>query len=228
MSSTLYVIATPIGNMGDITFRAVETLRQVNAIFAESPHHSKRLFDRYGIEPQVLLRYNDHTAGRMIQKAIEFAEAGEDIGLITDAGTPTIQDPGYKLVRAFRDRGFPVVPIPGPSAAIAALSASGMPTDRFVFLGFLPKGPNKKRKVLKEYDIDATIILYESPQRLLKTLHAIADSLGENRIVVVAREITKIYEEFLEGKVIELIEEFSNRDSIKGEFVVLVRKKDDR
>ncbi len=227
MSATLFVIATPIGNMKDITLRALETLKSVDVIFAESPLHSRRLFDRYDIKPGAIFKYNDHTAEKMIGKAIEFAEAGKDIGLITDAGTPTIQDPGYRLVRAFRERGFRVVPVPGPSAAIAALSASGMPTDRFVFLGFLPKGPIKKRRMLGRYDIDATMILYESPKRLLKTLEAISDALGHDRHLVVAREITKAYEEFVEGSVEEVIGEFASRDSIKGEFVILIRKKDD-
>ncbi len=224
MASTLFVIATPIGNMKDITIRALETLKSVDVILAESPKHSLRLFEHYGIDPKKLIKYNDHTSLKVIPVAMELAEAGKDIGLITDAGTPTIQDPGYRIVRAFRDRGFRVVPVPGPSAIMAALSASGMPTDKFLFLGFLPRGAQRKRNILKKYDLDATIVLYESPNRVSATLEAIADALGENRQVVVARELTKVYEEFLEGSASELATLFKGERKPKGEFVILIRK----
>jgi 16S rRNA (cytidine1402-2'-O)-methyltransferase len=223
MSGKLYVIATPMGNLDDITMRAINTLKSVDIIFAETPNHSKRLLEHYGIDKKVV-RYNDHNAYKMVDHAIELANSGMNIGLISDAGTPTIQDPGYRLVFAFRQNALEVIPIPGVSALIAALSASGLPTDRFVFLGFLPKGPIKKRNILKSFDMEATIILYESPNRLIKTLEAVSDALGQERYIVVAREITKIYEEFVEGKVDEVLDIFKNRDSIKGEFVILIRK----
>ncbi len=223
MSGKLFVIATPIGNMDDITIRAINTLKSVDIIFAESPNHSKRLLSHYEIDKKIL-KYNDHNYERMVERALELVSEEKNIALITDAGTPTIQDPGYRLVKAFRDNGFDVVPIPGASALIAAISASGMPTDRFVFLGFLPKGPIKKRKMLESFDMDATIILYESPNRIIKTLEAICDALGSDRYVMVAREITKIYEEFIGGSAEEILENFKSRDSIKGEFVILVRK----
>ena len=223
MSGRLFVIATPMGNLEDITIRAVNTLKSVDIIFAESPMHSKRLLLHYEIEKRVV-KYNDHNAMRMIDYALELAGEGSDIGLITDAGTPTIQDPGYRLVAAFRQKGIDVIPIPGASAFVAALSASGLPTDRFVFLGFLPKGPIKKRNILKSFDMEATIILYESPNRLIKTLAAVVDAFGEDREVVVARELTKIYEEFVTGSAKEVLEIFKERDSIKGEFVILIRK----
>ncbi len=223
MSGRLFVIATPMGNLEDITIRALNTLKSVDVIFAESPMHSKRLLSHYEIEKRVV-KYNDHNAVKMIDYALELADEGQDIGLITDAGTPTIQDPGYRLVSAFRQKGVDVVPIPGTSAFVAALSASGLPTDRFVFLGFLPKGPIKKRNILKSFDMEATIILYESPNRLIKTLEAVVDAFGEDREVVVARELTKIYEEFVAGSSKEVLEVFKGRDSIKGEFVILIRK----
>ncbi len=223
MSGALYVVATPIGNMEDITFRVVQTLKSVDYVLAESPHHSKRLFEKYSISTRLVKYNDDYNVKMIIEKAIDDIKNGMSIALITDAGTPTISDPGYRIVRACRENGLNVVPIPGPSALIAALSASGLPTDKFIFLGFLPKGPNKKRKTLKESDVGGTIVLYESPNRILKTLEAIKDALGE-RNVVVARELTKIHEEFLFGRVSEVLEKLSSYPSIKGEFVVLVEK----
>jgi len=143
--------------------------------------------------------------------------------LISDAGTPTISDPGFRIIQRCRENGIRVIPVPGPSALTASLSASGVPTDKFVFLGFLPKGPNKKRKVLKEADIGCTIVLYESPNRITKTLSAIEETLG-NRHVVLARELTKIHEEFIRGRVNEILEKLSHRPTIKGEIVILIEK----
>ena len=223
MSGVLYVVATPIGNMEDVTFRAVQTLKSVDYVLAESPHHSKRLFEKYSISTKLVKYNDDYDVKMVIEKAIEDIKNGMSIALITDAGTPTISDPGYRIVRACRENGLNVVPIPGPSALIAALSASGLPTDKFIFLGFLPKGPNKKRKTLKEADVGGTIVFYESPNRILKTLEAIKDALGDRNIVV-ARELTKIHEEFLFGRVSEVLEKLSRYPSIKGEFVVLVEK----
>lgn len=223
MSGKLFVIATPMGNLEDITIRAVNTLKSVDIIFAETPLHSKRLLDYYGIDKKIV-KYNDHNAYKMTERAVDLAFEGKNIGLITDAGTPTIQDPGYRLVSVFREKNIDVIPIPGVSALIAALSASGLPTDRFVFLGFLPKGSVKKRKILQSADIDATVILYESPNRIIKTLEAVCDAMGNNRIVVVAREITKIYEEFISGTALNLLGHFKRSESIKGEFVVLIKK----
>jgi len=223
MSGALYVVATPIGNLDDITFRAIRVLKNVDYVLAESPHHSKRLFEKYSISTRLVKYNDDYDVKRVIEQALSDIKSGMSIALITDAGTPTISDPGYRIVRACRENGLNVVPIPGASALTAALSASGLPTDKFIFLGFLPKGPNKKRKVLKESDIGCTIVFYESPNRILKTLDAVKDTLGE-RTVVVARELTKIHEEFLFGCVSDVIEKLSSYPSIKGEFVVLVEK----
>ncbi len=223
MSGKLFVIATPMGNLEDITIRAINTLKSVDIIFAENPLHSKRLLEYYGIDKKIV-KYNDHNAYKMIDRAVDLSFEGKNIGLITDAGTPTIQDPGYRLVSAFREKNIDVVPIPGVSAAIAALSASGLPTDRFVFLGFLPKGHVKKRKILQSADIDATVILYESPNRIIKTLESICDAMGKDRTVVVAREITKMYEEFIRGTAMDILEHFKGAESIKGEFVILIKK----
>ena len=223
MSGKLFVVATPIGNLDDITYRAIEVLKSVSYVLAEAPNHSRRLFEKYSIDTKLVKYNDDYYVEKIINQAIADAKNGQDIALITDAGTPTISDPGYRIVKAFRDNELKVVPIPGASALIAALSASGLPTDRFVFLGFLPKTSFKRKKALKEADIGATIIFYESPNRILKALADVKEALGE-REVVVARELTKIHEEFLIGKVSEIIDTLSKRPSIKGEFVVLVKK----
>ncbi len=223
MSGILYVVATPIGNLEDITFRAVKVLKNVSYVLAESPHHSKRLFEKYEIHNKLIKYNDDYNVEKIIDKALQDLEAGLSVALITDAGTPTISDPGYRIVRACRQKGFKVSPIPGPSALIAALSASGVPTDRFVFIGFLPKGPVKKRKALKEADMGCTIAFYESPNRILKSLEAIKDALGE-RTVVIARELTKIHEEFIYGDVSSVMDKLSKYPSIKGELVVMIEK----
>ncbi|WP_022670201.1 16S rRNA (cytidine(1402)-2'-O)-methyltransferase [Hippea alviniae] len=223
MSGKLFVVATPIGNLADITYRAVEVLKSVDYVLAEAPNHSRRLFEKYSIDTRLIKYNDDYYVEKIINQAITDAKNGQNIALITDAGTPTISDPGYRIVKAFRDNGLEVVPIPGVSAVITALSASGLPTDRFVFLGFLPKTSPKRRKALQEADIDATIVFYESPNRVLKALVDVKEALGE-REVVVARELTKIHEEFLVGTVSEVIDILSKRPSIKGEFVVLVKK----
>ena len=223
MSGTLFVVATPIGNMEDITFRALKTLKSVDYVLAESPHHSRRLFEEYSITTKLVKFNDDYDVREILKKALDDLKTGLNIALISDAGTPTISDPGYRIVRACRENGIRVVPVPGPSALIAALSASGVPTDKFVFLGFLPKGANKKKKALKEADIGGTIVLYESPNRVIKTLDAVKEALGE-RLVVVARELTKIHEEFLSGNVSEVLVELSKRPSLKGEFVILIEK----
>jgi len=221
MNAKLYVVATPIGNLQDITYRAVETLKSVDVIFAENPRHSKILLSTYNIKKE-LVSYNDHNYQKKIPFALDIARNGKTIALITDAGTPTIQDPGYRIVKAFIENGYDVVPIPGPSAFVCALQASGLATDKFVFLGFLPKSKSKQSKLLLKYDLDATIIIYESPNRLLKTLENIKQTLG-NRYVVIAKELTKIYEEFIRGKVEDVIAKLEEK-KIVGEFVILIEK----
>lgn len=225
MNGKLYIVATPIGNMDDITLRALDVLKSADIIFAESPRHSERLLSHYKIEKKIY-SYNDYNSHNMIEKALERIEQGSSIALITDAGTPTIQDPGYRLVKALREQFIDVVAVPGASALIAALSVSGLPTDRFIFLGFLPKGPIKKVNILKKFDLDATIILYESPNRLIRTLIAIENAFGKDRFIVVEREITKVYEEYISGSVCDVISQIEAKESIKGEFVILIRKSD--
>ncbi len=222
MIGKLFVVATPIGNMKDITLRAIDTLKDVDIIFAERPRHSLRLLSHYGISKSLFL-YNDRNWQKQIETALKLVKEGKNIALISDAGTPAIQDPGYRMVQYFRQKNIDVIPIPGSCASICALQASGLPTDKFVFLGFLPRSPGKKKKLLKTYGfLDATLIIYESPLRVKKTLNYINEILGE-REVVIARELTKIYEEFLFGTPPTLI---SKAEKIKGECVILVKKSD--
>ncbi len=221
MKTSLYVVATPIGNLKDITYRAIETLNQVDIIFAENPKHSKILLSTYNIKKEIT-SYNDYNYQKKIPLALNLAEKGKTIALITDAGTPTIQDPGYRIVKAFVENGYKVEPIPGPSAFVCALQASGLATDKFIFLGFLPKSTSKQSKILLKYDLDATLIIYESPNRIKKTLKNIRQTLG-NRYIVIARELTKIYEEFTRGHIDEVLNQFEEK-KIVGEFVILIEK----
>lgn len=222
MNTSLYIVATPIGNLKDITYRAIEVLNSVDMIFAENPKHSKILLSTYNIKKDIT-SYNDHNYQKKIPLALNLAKQGKTIALITDAGTPTIQDPGYRLVKAFVENGLGIEPIPGPSAFVCALQASGLATDKFIFLGFLPKSLSKQSKLLLKYDLDATIIIYESPNRLKKTLENIRQTLG-NRYIVLAKELTKIYEEFIRGNIEDIIKLLEGK-KIFGEYVILIERK---
>lgn len=222
----LYVVATPIGNLEDITYRAVKVLKDVVFVLAEDTRESKKLLDRYSIETQ-LISYRDQNHDRMIEKVFEKLNMGLDLALISDAGTPLISDPGYKLVRDLRNSGFEVVSIPGPSAVTSALSVSGLPTDRFVFLGFLPKSDGKRRTLLGQYkDLDNTIVIYESPNRLTKLLKLVLDVCGDI-YVYLAKDISKIREESFYGKLTDIIEQLNVRnfdENPHGEFVCIFSK----
>jgi 16S rRNA (cytidine1402-2'-O)-methyltransferase len=220
LAAGLYVVATPIGNLGDITLRALETLAAADMIACEDRRISKRLLDRYGIKAR-LVSYHDHNAGRTGPQLIEWIRQGRSIALISDAGTPLISDPGFRLVRDARAAGLPVWPIPGPSAPIAALSACGLPADHFYFEGFLPSKSHARRTRIGELKaIAATLIIYESPNRVAACLADIADILGDDRKVCVCREITKRYEEAVTGRARSLAERYA--DGAKGEFVIIV------
>lgn len=226
MESGLYVVATPIGNLGDMSQRAVEILREVALVAAEDTRHSQRLMMHYGIDTP-MLAYHDHSDARAMTRIVDRLVAGESVALVSDAGTPLISDPGYRLVREVQDRGFAVHPVPGPCAAIAALSASGLPTDRFRFEGFLPSRAGARRNRLLELAREAaTIILYEAPHRVLDTLEAVGEVLGGDREAVLAREITKTFETIRRGTVEEL-HAFVAADGHqqKGEIVLLVTGK---
>ncbi len=219
-AGTLYIVATPIGNLEDITFRAVRILKEADLIAAEDTRHSRKLLTHFGIS-KPLTSYFDHNKILKGKYILDQLGEGRTVALITDAGTPCISDPGYQLVRDAVAAGFSVVAVPGASAAITALSASGLPTDAFAFEGFLPSRQAKRRERLASLkDERRVMIFYESPNRLHVALVDMRDILGE-REVVVARELTKIYEEFIRGDVSAVIDQVGER-RIKGEVVVLV------
>jgi 16S rRNA (cytidine1402-2'-O)-methyltransferase len=220
MAGTLYLVATPIGNLGDISTRALETLRQVSFVACEDTRHSRVLLDHFGISADTV-SLPAFAEGQRAGRILDRLEAGEDCALVTDAGSPGISDPGEKLVAEALERGVKVVPVPGPTALVAALSASGLPTARFHFLGFLPrKGPERQAMLEEVAPLSATIALYESPRRLAETLVDLKDVLGDRRAVV-ARELTKVHEEFVRGSLSELAGRYATEEP-RGEVVVLV------
>ena len=227
MSNTgqLFVVGTPIGNLEDVTLRAISTLQSVDIILAEDTRNSKKLLDAHKIETK-MISYHEHSNDKEIKKIIDLLLEGKDLALISDAGTPTISDPGYGLIRNCIKHDIVIVPIPGVSAITAAMSVSGLPSDSFTFVGFLPqkKGRLKKIELLK--NIENTVILFESPYRLEKTLNQLLDHLG-NRSVVVGRELTKLYEEVIRGNLTDVIKYFS-KSKVKGEIVIMIGKDDDR
>lgn len=223
MTGTLYVVATPIGNLEDITFRAVRVLREAARIACEDTRQTRKLLDHYGITTPVVSCHEHNEAARA-PELIAMLEAGDPIALVSDAGTPLVSDPGYRLVGMAAARGIPVVPVPGPCAAVAALSAAGLATDSFLYLGFLPARPAQRRRALEEVrDAPHTLVLYETPHRILEALEDIEEALGD-RDVVVARELTKIHEEFLRGTPAALRDALAARPAVKGEITLLVAK----
>lgn len=218
---TLYVVGTPIGNLEDMTFRAVQVLKEVDLIAAEDTRHTGGLLQHFQIAtPQI--SYHDHNRHSRQAELIARLQQGQSIALVTDAGMPGISDPGYELVAACVEAGFAVVPIPGASAVVTALSAGGLPTDRFVFEGFLPSKGTERRDRLEALQSEfRTIVLYEAPHRLKQTLTDLAATLGDDRSIVLARELTKRFEEFWRGTVAEAIAVYGDREPM-GEFTVLV------
>ena len=223
MSGVLYIIATPIGNLGDITIRAVETLKSVDIVLAEDTRHSKKLFAHYEIITP-LRAFHEHNENEKVNGIISEISAGKSIALISDAGTPLISDPGYLLVSEAKKNEIEVVPIPGPSAVIAALSSSGIASNSFTFFGFLPTKQLARLKLLKtKRNLNETIIFYESPKRILSTMEDMLEVFGEDREVCLAKELTKSYETILNDKLTKLIEYLlSDPNHQKGEFVILV------
>tara|TARA_B100000315_G_scaffold67587_1_gene61431 strand:- start:407 stop:1099 length:693 start_codon:yes stop_codon:yes gene_type:complete len=219
----LYIVSTPIGNLEDITLRALRVLKDSSLIAAEDTRHTKKLLNHYKIStPQ--MSYFEHNRFKRIPQIINHLNAGKDIAVVTDAGTPGISDPAYKLIRAVIEAGCRVEAIPGASASITALSASGLPSDRFIFEGFLPSKKGRKVKLERLSTIEATIIFFESPKRINKTLNDILEYFGD-RPAVIARELTKIHEEMIRGKVSDLLSYFTERTP-RGEFVIMIGKDD--
>ena len=221
----LFVVGTPIGNLADITYRAIDVLNNVEFIFAEDTRVSKKLLNHYSIDKKIY-SYHDYSRDSEVVNLINILVDGSNVALISDAGTPTISDPGYRLIRKCIKKGIDVIPIPGPSAVTAALSVAGLPSDSFTFIGFLPQKKGRVKKIEQLNDIDNTIIVFESPHRILKTLNQFLEILG-NRQVVIGRELTKLYEEIIRGNLKEVIQRISDK-SLKGEIVIMIGKNDDR
>ncbi|MCP4116782.1 MAG: 16S rRNA (cytidine(1402)-2'-O)-methyltransferase [Desulfobacteraceae bacterium] len=218
---TLYVVATPIGNLEDITFRAVRILKEVQVIAAEDTRHTGKLLSHYQIKNSLVSCHEHNEEGRIPELILRLSR-GDDIALVSDAGTPSVSDPGYRLIRACAEQGIRVVPVPGPSAAVAGLSVSGLPTDSFLFLGFLPRKSGKRRNYLESLKNErATLVIYESPRRILGLLSEIVEAMGD-RPGMLAREITKIHEEYLRGNLSEIIASLEARASVKGECALFV------
>jgi len=221
VGGTLYIVATPIGNLDDITLRALEILRTVDVVAAEDTRQTGILLKAHGI-PTRLMSYHEHNERQRAGQLIEKLKAGRAVAVVSDAGTPTISDPGYRLVSAAAAAGIDVVPLPGVSAATAALSVSGLPTDTFTFIGFPEKKAGKRIKQLTDFaDRRETLIFYESPRRVVGLLEAVLECMGD-RPVVLAREMTKQFEEFIRGPVSQVISQLDARSGVKGECTLLV------
>lgn len=221
MSGKLFVVSTPIGNLEDITLRAINVLGDSDLIACEDTRTTKKLLSRHGIETAVT-SYHEHNEAEKSTKLLEELKKEKNIALVSDAGTPCVSDPGFRLVRLSIENGIDVIPVPGPSSAVSALSVSGLPTDGFLFLGFFPRTPAKKMRLLENIkDCPYTLVFYESPRRLSGTLEVMLETLGE-RNVCVAREMTKLYEETLRGSVSRVLSVLSERESVKGEITVVV------
>jgi len=219
----LYIVSTPIGNLKDITHRAIETLKNVDLIAAEDTRHTRKLTSHYDIKTP-LTSYFEHNEKDKAQHLLKLLKKGSDVALVTDAGTPGISDPGYPLIKIAKDNDIPMTIIPGPTALIAALTLSGLPAHNFLFEGFLPPKTAARRKKLKEFKQEKrTIIFYESPHRIVKTLKDIEEVLNDP-IVVCAREMTKKFEEVKEGSAGKLVQHFEQHKP-RGEFVILIAKR---
>jgi 16S rRNA (cytidine1402-2'-O)-methyltransferase len=222
LEPALYLVATPIGNLGDITLRALETLAGADVLAAEDTRVSRVLLDRYGISTRPYA-YHEYNANEVGPKLIAALSAGKSVALVSDAGTPLVSDPGYRLVMEVLAAGLKVVPIPGASSVITALSAAGLPNEAFFFAGFLPQKEKARRDRLTEIaDIPGTLLYFESPHRLPSSLKDAADVLGSDRQATVCRELTKTFEEFRRGTLAELAAYYAENDNVKGEIVVAV------
>ncbi len=218
----LYIVATPIGNLNDITFRALEVLKQVDLIAAEDTRHSKVLLNHFGIQ-KPMLSLHDHNEEARIGELLAMLEQGRSVALISDAGTPLISDPGFRLVRAMRNAGVVVTPIPGACAAVSALCASGMPSDRFLFVGFAPAKMQARKRFLEGLLArEETLIFYESPKRIAEFLDDAVEVFGPHRQVCVAKEISKMFERFFQGELADVRETLQAPDLQRGEFVVMM------
>jgi len=221
MPGTLYLVATPIGNLADITHRALQVLSDVDLIACEDTRHTHKLLNHYSINTKTI-SYHEHNEQQRATELIDRLKQGTNIAVVSDAGTPSISDPGFRLVRAAIENDIPIIPVPGPSALITALIAAGLPTDEFFFAGFLPSRTSARRARLAELQaVPGTLIFYEAPHRLAATLNDAYEILGE-REAVVARELTKLHEEIKRGLLSKLAADYTEKTDIRGEIVVLI------
>ena len=221
MPGTLYLVATPIGNLADITHRALQVLRDVDLIACEDTRHTRKLLQHYSIDTKTV-SYHEHNEQQRTSELIELLKQGSSVAVVSDAGTPAISDPGFRLVRAAIQTGINVVPVPGPSALVSALIAAGLPTDEFFFGGFLPPKSTARRARLSELrSVPGTLIFYEAPHRLAASLKDAYEILGE-REAVIARELTKLHEEIRRGRLSELSKHYSTDEQPRGEIVLLI------
>ena len=221
MPGTLYVVATPIGNLEDLTHRATRILQEVDLIACEDTRHTRKLLNHYGIKTKTV-SYHEHNEREQALKLIDAIKSGTNVAVVSDAGTPGISDPGFRVINAALEQGVEVVPVPGPTALISALVASGLPSDEFFFGGFLPARSTARRKRLAELTtLQTTLVFYEAPHRIIETLKDARAVLGE-REAVVARELTKLHEEIRRGKLSELISTFDETHEPRGEMVLLI------
>jgi 16S rRNA (cytidine1402-2'-O)-methyltransferase len=226
--SALYLVATPIGNLEDITLRALRVLKEVDLIACEDTRQTQKLLTHYGISTRTV-SYHEHNEMTKAAELVVDLESGAKIALVTDAGMPGISDPGFRLITLAIRHQVPVIPIPGASAFLAALVASGLPTDSFRFSGFLPSKSGQRRKLLESVrESPRTQVFYEAPHRLLETLADVVEVLGSDRHVVVAREVTKLHEEFLRGRAGEVLGHMKARGEVKGEITLLIGKPETR
>lgn len=220
----LYLVPTPIGNLGDITYRAIEILNEVDLILAEDTRQTKKLTDHYNISTPVQ-SYHTHNEHHKLSQYVDRLESGNRIALVSDAGSPGISDPGFLIVRACQENDIDVVPLPGATAFVPALTASGIPCDKFYFEGFLPQKKGRQTRLKYIASLETTVVLYESPFRLLKCLEQLKEHCGEERVVCVARELTKIHEDIKQGSVVELIDYYMQKPKVKGEIVIILSSK---
>ena len=224
----LYLVGTPIGNLEDITLRALRVLREVDLIACEDTRHTQKLLNHFGIASRVT-SYHEHNESQRAAELVQQLGQGTRIALVTDAGMPGISDPGFRLISLALEHHIPVIPIPGPSAFLTALAASGLPTESFRFQGFLPSRRGQRRQVLEGIKSSPqTEVFYEAPHRLVEAMEDVVEVLDASRNIVIAREMTKIHEEFLRGPAGDLLNEITGREEIKGEITLLVAKAEEK
>jgi len=225
LPAALYLVPTPIGNLEDITLRALRVLRQCDIIACEDTRTTSKLLKLLGIEPKVLVSYYEHNEKSKAKSLADEISSGKSVALVSEAGTPIISDPGWTIVQEAINRELPVVPLPGASAFITALIASGLPADKFTFLGFPPHKKGRRTFLYKVEESEITVILYESPHRIAKLVDELSEIFKPERCICIVRELTKIYEEFIRGTIADVQKKIKAKSNLKGEFVVVIEGK---